>query len=358
MLSSTLFRAFTTPVTYALLVVLLGTAVMQIRYVNKALQRFDSTQVIPVQFVMFTLCVILGSAILYRDFEKTTTEQAGRFVGGCLLTFFGVFLITSGRQHRDDEEDLLEEEEGIEETIGLRYQDTNGDERVNERTGTADSRRSSKASRRLYSSTAILLPEDEEPAESALSSTVATPSEHDQETSPHFNAWKDRVDSLSPTGRQRATSADSLPGGLAQESLTRSFPTTPLRDQISPLALTTSNDPNSPAPTTPRPGLGSSRSTSQNTYRKNFISPSPLSSTVTTVVKDAFLRPQENDDLTRRSSIRRIRSSIRASLFFDDEDATILEQSIHGTMPASEDNLTRVLRSQEAGTGFDCGRRS
>ncbi|OTB07128.1 hypothetical protein M426DRAFT_54052, partial [Hypoxylon sp. CI-4A] len=122
MLSSTLFRAFTTPVTYALIVILLGTAVMQVRYVNKALQRFDSTQVIPIQFVLFTLSVIIGSAVLYRDFERTTTEQAAKFVGGCLLTFFGVFLITSGRPRQDDE-DQLSDDENVEETIGLRDQE-------------------------------------------------------------------------------------------------------------------------------------------------------------------------------------------------------------------------------------------
>lgn len=97
MLSSTLFGAFMTPMTYTLLFILLSTAVMQVRYVNKALQRFDSTQVIPIQFVMFTLSVIVGSAVLYRDFERTTREQALKFIGGCLLTFFGVFIITSGR---------------------------------------------------------------------------------------------------------------------------------------------------------------------------------------------------------------------------------------------------------------------
>lgn len=121
MLSSTLWRALTTPVTYALLVVLVGTAIMQVRYVNKALQRFDSTQVIPVQFVMFTLSVILGSAILYKDFEKATAEMIVKFIGGCLLTFFGVYLITSGRPSRDDDSDG-ESDEG-EERIGLADQE-------------------------------------------------------------------------------------------------------------------------------------------------------------------------------------------------------------------------------------------
>lgn len=124
MLSSTLFGAFTTPVTYVLIFILLSTAIMQVRYVNKALQRFDSTQVIPIQFVLFTLSVIIGSAVLYRDFERTTGEQAIKFIGGCLFTFFGVFLITSGRSRRaDDDEPTLSDAEGIEETIGLAEQD-------------------------------------------------------------------------------------------------------------------------------------------------------------------------------------------------------------------------------------------
>ncbi|EKD20511.1 uncharacterized protein L3040_004201 [Drepanopeziza brunnea f. sp. 'multigermtubi'] len=111
MLSSTLWGALTTPVTYALVAVLIATAVMQVRYVNKSLQRFDSTQVIPIQFVMFTLSVIIGSAILYRDFEKATADNFSKFIGGCIMTFFSVWLITSGRQTQDEDD---EEEEGSE----------------------------------------------------------------------------------------------------------------------------------------------------------------------------------------------------------------------------------------------------
>lgn len=117
MLSYTLFRALTYPITYLLVFVLVFTAVMQIKYVNRALQRFSSTQVIPTQFVMFTLSVIVGSAVLYRDFEKESGEDAGKFVGGCALTFFGVWLITNGRKTEEpDEEEFLDDEE---EAIGL-----------------------------------------------------------------------------------------------------------------------------------------------------------------------------------------------------------------------------------------------
>ena len=115
LLSDTLWRTLTFPITYLLLFILIGTAIFQIRYVNRALQRFDSTQVIPTQFVLFTISVIIGSAILYRDFEAATVERVAKFAGGCLLTFLGVYLITSGRSSEEssEDEDIGDEEEAI-----------------------------------------------------------------------------------------------------------------------------------------------------------------------------------------------------------------------------------------------------
>ncbi|KAL5342861.1 magnesium transporter NIPA-domain-containing protein [Aspergillus crustosus] len=124
LLSGTLWHIITFPITYLLAFVLAFTALMQIRYINKALQRFDSTQVIPTQFVLFTLSVIIGSAILYRDFESYTVARASKFVGGCLLTFSGVYFITSGRVRADDESSYsTDEEEAIGLLPGERYQD-------------------------------------------------------------------------------------------------------------------------------------------------------------------------------------------------------------------------------------------
>lgn len=127
LLSDTLWRTLTFPVTYLLVFVLVSTAFLQIRYLNRALQRFDSTQVIPTQFVLFTLSVIIGSAILYRDFESATAERFIKFIGGCVLTFLGVYLITSGREKgsdgQDDGIDIGDEEEGIGLIDEERYED-------------------------------------------------------------------------------------------------------------------------------------------------------------------------------------------------------------------------------------------
>lgn len=105
LLSNKIWRVITFPITYLLVAVLVFTAVMQIKYVNRALYRFDSTQVIPVQFVIFTLSVIIGSAILYRDFERKSAEDAVKFTGGCFLTFLGVWCITSGRSKATDSDE-------------------------------------------------------------------------------------------------------------------------------------------------------------------------------------------------------------------------------------------------------------
>lgn len=108
LLSTSLYKAFEYPILYVSGLVLVLSAVMQIRYLNRALQNFDSTQVIPVQFVLFTLSVIIGSAVLYRDFERTDLNHALKFIFGCLLTFSGVYLITSGRKQEDDDDDATD----------------------------------------------------------------------------------------------------------------------------------------------------------------------------------------------------------------------------------------------------------
>lgn len=329
MLSSTLWRAFTAPLTYVLLFILLGTAVMQIRYVNKALQRFDSTQVIPIQFVMFTLCVIIGSAVLYRDFEKTTPERAAKFVGGCLLTFFGVFLITSGRQRKDEDEDLLDDEEGVDETIGLIDQDGNPTA-VPEDDSRHDvpSRRSSKVSRVSFAEPFKGSYQDaaEESTPVRPKMAAVTPPETPYE-------------SIEPSPRaMRTLSANSI-ASAPVPSVADALPTPALRE---PGATPRGAE----RPVTPRANTTTPKSTVRDRDR-TFYSPSPLYSTVTTVVKDA-LRENTNN----QSSLRRIRSSIRASLFIDsDEEEGGHEHDTQQTLAVlpSDNDLLRVLTASEQG---------
>ncbi|KAF8246167.1 DUF803-domain-containing protein [Wilcoxina mikolae CBS 423.85] len=110
LISSSFYHIFQYPIAYLFAFVLVSTAVLQVKYINRALQRFDSTQVIPTQFVLFTISVIVGSAILYRDFETVNRERMLKFITGCSLTFVGVYLISSQRQSGSSKSSFTDDE--------------------------------------------------------------------------------------------------------------------------------------------------------------------------------------------------------------------------------------------------------
>ncbi|KAJ3916358.1 magnesium transporter NIPA-domain-containing protein [Lentinula edodes] len=94
-------QVFTSVITYPVILCLVLTGVGQIRYLNRALMRFDSKIVIPIQFVLFNLSAIIGSAILYGDFKKASFHQIVTFLYGCAATFAGVFIIAWSSQSND-----------------------------------------------------------------------------------------------------------------------------------------------------------------------------------------------------------------------------------------------------------------
>ncbi|TFK76067.1 DUF803-domain-containing protein [Pluteus cervinus] len=96
---------FTQWITYPTLAVLISTGIGQVHYLNRALMKFDSKVVIPIQFVLFTLSAIIGSAILYGDFQKAEFHQIVTFLYGCAATFAGVFIIASSSQPSVVEDD-------------------------------------------------------------------------------------------------------------------------------------------------------------------------------------------------------------------------------------------------------------
>lgn len=98
MLSMEFARAFVLPVTYVLIVILLITAALQVVFLNRALKHFDTTIVIPLHFVFFTISVVIGSAIAFQEFQDKDFAHILSFVIGCFLTFVGVWLIASAQK--------------------------------------------------------------------------------------------------------------------------------------------------------------------------------------------------------------------------------------------------------------------
>ncbi|ORZ39842.1 magnesium transporter NIPA-domain-containing protein [Catenaria anguillulae PL171] len=98
LLGGSWFLIFTLPIFYPLFVIMVATGILQIRYLNTALSLFDSTVVIPTQFVLFTISAIAGSSVLYNDFEEQSPGSVIAFLFGCTLTFVAVYLIGSKRE--------------------------------------------------------------------------------------------------------------------------------------------------------------------------------------------------------------------------------------------------------------------
>ena len=235
-LSDSLWRALTFPITYLLVFVLVATALLQIHYVNRALQRFDSTQVIPTQFVLFTISVIIGSAILYRDFESATVDRVAKFFGGCALTFLGVYLITSGRPQdtRGDEVGDADDEEG---RIGLIDEEAEMEEQEGGDYDVGHSRQDSRTSATLHNNSTtgdtqemprqdwqkrMSVPDSPQKFDSAFSATSsqpATPSSAAFETPLLENPWHSQRDYQSVRQPMRGSvSSPQLPKAQGQAS--------------------------------------------------------------------------------------------------------------------------------------------
>lgn len=300
LLSDTLWRALTFPITYLLVFILVMTAVAQIRYVNRALQNFDSTQVIPVQFVLFTISVIVGSAILYQDFKSATGERIGKFIGGCLLTFLGVYLITSGRVADDGFEadiDTNDEEAAIDLVDEERYQDE------------VEVEEDDRPRRRSSASVTF----DNTPSKQKLRSPILEP-----QTPPSLSSRStaSRAEVLSNPWE----SADNLPERpRTLENGTTSTPILPTEalhpDELrsSPRASRTRSQAQLTTPPTPSTPLNPGRPSTLSRRSMAHLTPgpliAPLSSSLSAVVADEIRKGVDSPSSRRRPRLASIKKS-------------------------------------------------
>ncbi|EEA28953.1 hypothetical protein TMatcc_002685 [Talaromyces marneffei ATCC 18224] len=344
LLSFTLWHVITFPISYLLVAVLVTSALMQVRYINRALQRFDSTQVIPTQFVLFTLSVIIGSAVLYRDFESATLSRALKFVGGCALTFLGVYFITSGRVRSDDDYEISYGDEDEEEAVGFlneeRYRDSIDEpapleprpQRTNNISSPLrrDSVRSATSERQSLSTPKGLLSpvgsdHDGSFSEDSLSQELSTPSPPLRSHSLADNPWASPSNINQTPSQVNPLVQESTPAtppnrhSYVEQTppLLLRFPAAPTLDDN---ASSTNNEPhNQPTQSLQLPAdaktLTSRRRSTPRTPQSNTrnsvhlrLTPSPLiaplSSTLSAVVADSLLRGEGSPKHARSRSLK------------------------------------------------------
>uniref|UniRef100_A0A8C5AZN8 NIPA like domain containing 2 n=1 Tax=Gadus morhua TaxID=8049 RepID=A0A8C5AZN8_GADMO len=85
------------PIFYVMLVVMVASCAFQIKFLNQAMKMFDATEVVPINFVFFTASAIVAGIVFYQEFDGLAPLDICMFLLGCLLSFFGVFLIARNR---------------------------------------------------------------------------------------------------------------------------------------------------------------------------------------------------------------------------------------------------------------------
>ena len=81
---------------------------VQMNYLNKSLDIFNTSLVTPIYYVMFTTLTITASAILFREWEKLTNRDVLGAICGFLTIVFGVFLLHAFRDLNFGLMDLLQ----------------------------------------------------------------------------------------------------------------------------------------------------------------------------------------------------------------------------------------------------------
>ncbi|XP_078486736.1 NIPA-like protein 2 [Ciona intestinalis] len=137
------------------LVILPITTATQIRLLNRAMQLYDVSDVVPVNFMFFTVSAVLAGAIFYKEFQGVAFDRVFMFIFGCLLSFAGVYIISHQNDHKNKE---LEKQRAATGDSGLESASIKSDEStsidsndVNSITDVEDAPGSGKSSKSLPS---------------------------------------------------------------------------------------------------------------------------------------------------------------------------------------------------------------
>lgn len=81
------------PLFWSLVICLVICVSVQINYLNKALDIFNTSLVTPIYYVFFTTSVMACSAILFKEWLSMTTDGVVGTISGFLTIILGIFLL-------------------------------------------------------------------------------------------------------------------------------------------------------------------------------------------------------------------------------------------------------------------------
>ena len=79
--------------TYACVAVLVICIFVQMNFLNRALDVYNTAVVTPIYYVFFTTCVVVGSIVLYKEFFTMSKEEIFGFINGFMTIVTVIFLL-------------------------------------------------------------------------------------------------------------------------------------------------------------------------------------------------------------------------------------------------------------------------
>ncbi|XP_078254168.1 NIPA-like protein 2 [Rhinoraja longicauda] len=89
---------FKYPIFYVMVLVMIASCIFQVQFLNQAMRLYNATEVVPINFVLFTTSAIIAGVIFYQEFYGAALLNVFMFLFGCMLSFLGVFLIAKNRE--------------------------------------------------------------------------------------------------------------------------------------------------------------------------------------------------------------------------------------------------------------------
>ena len=86
-------QQFTNPLTWFIICSVASCITVQMNYLNKALDIFNTSVVTPILYVIFTTFVLIAGAILYKEWHHLTSSDTIGLICGFLTVVCGVFLL-------------------------------------------------------------------------------------------------------------------------------------------------------------------------------------------------------------------------------------------------------------------------
>lgn len=81
------------PLTWILLLTLIGSIIIQVNYLNKSLDTFNTLLVYPIYYVFFTTVVLSTSVILFKEWGAMSGVDVVGTIGGFLVIVIGVSML-------------------------------------------------------------------------------------------------------------------------------------------------------------------------------------------------------------------------------------------------------------------------